>query len=335
MKTKAVVFESPREVSFREIEVPELGEGEVLVRTRYSLISNGTESSFLRGERIGGDTPSVPGQVLPFPQVPGYQRVGVVEAIGKSVRRFKIGDTVFATMTRVSGMAMDQGGHVLRGPVLESEAHLIPPGLEEVEASGLVLSQVGYNCGSGYEAEPGEAALVIGDGLVGLWTAETLAARNFVVLLAGRHRERMSRLGFSFPHEAVDQWNLSIPKKFLSERGLASFSAVVDTVGNNETVLGMLPLLKRGGTLVSAGFLGNAGAIDIQKLRNHEATLRTPSGWTAKRLEETLRFHQLGRLRLRPYLSHTLPAENAAKAYDMILNKRENFLGILLDWRHL
>lgn len=335
MKTKAVVFESPRAVSFREIDVPEMSDSEVLVRSHYSLISNGTESSFLRGERIGGDTPALPGQALPFPQVPGYQRVGVVEAVGASVRRFKIGDKVFVTMTNVYGMAVDKGGHVFRGPVLESETHLIPPGLDPIEASGLVLSQVGYNCGSGYEAEPGEAALVIGDGLVGLWTAETLAARNFSVLVAGRHRERMSRLGFSFPNEAADRWTPAVPKTFLSERGLASFAAVVDTVGNNESLLEMLPLMKRGGTLVSAGFLGKAGGIDIQKLRNYEATLRAPSGWTAKRLEETLRFHQLGRLRLAPYLTHRLRAENAADAYDMISNKRENFLGILLDWRHL
>ncbi len=53
MKAQAVVFTAPRQVEFMEIHCPDPGPEDVVVRLTHSWISNGTEGSFLRGERIG------------------------------------------------------------------------------------------------------------------------------------------------------------------------------------------------------------------------------------------------------------------------------------------
>ena len=82
MKLEAVVFESRGTVAFRRIEGPDPEPTDAVIRVTHSWISNGTEGSFLRGERIGGDTPWTPGAPYPFPIVAGYQKVGVVEWVG-------------------------------------------------------------------------------------------------------------------------------------------------------------------------------------------------------------------------------------------------------------
>src|SRR4051794_16397486 len=81
MKARAAVAVAPWKVEFLPVEVPEPGDEDVVVRVTHSWISNGTEGSFVRGERIGGDTPRKEADPLPFPHVPGYQKVGVVEAV--------------------------------------------------------------------------------------------------------------------------------------------------------------------------------------------------------------------------------------------------------------
>ncbi|MEE2752946.1 MAG: oxidoreductase, partial [Candidatus Latescibacterota bacterium] len=98
MKANAVVFTSRNTVSFQEVDCPEPGVDDVVVEVTHSWISNGTEGSFLRGERTAGDTPWVPGDPDPFPIVAGYQKVGKVTRVGVEVTDYAIGEIVFATM---------------------------------------------------------------------------------------------------------------------------------------------------------------------------------------------------------------------------------------------
>ena len=47
MKANAVVFTAPRVAEFREVDCPEPGPGDIVVRVTHSWISNGKEGSFL------------------------------------------------------------------------------------------------------------------------------------------------------------------------------------------------------------------------------------------------------------------------------------------------
>ena len=73
MRAKAIVFPNPLQAVIDEVEIPPLGEQDVLVEVEYSSISVGTERWCLTGRLV------VPGQPpLAFPHVPGYQAAGVV-----------------------------------------------------------------------------------------------------------------------------------------------------------------------------------------------------------------------------------------------------------------
>jgi len=104
MQAQGVVFTGPNRVSYQSIKCPDPGPSDVLVRITHSWISNGTEGSYLRGERSDGDTPYLPGDPLPFPVVAGYQKVGVVEHRGEKIDDLEVGETVFATIGLVEGM---------------------------------------------------------------------------------------------------------------------------------------------------------------------------------------------------------------------------------------
>jgi len=90
--TAAVVCTGPREVDVQRIGLPELGHTDVLVSTLASGVSTGTDRWAMQG-RFGW-------AVLEPPFVPGYQRAGVVEAIGVDVHTVTVGQQVVATNSR-------------------------------------------------------------------------------------------------------------------------------------------------------------------------------------------------------------------------------------------
>ncbi len=104
MRAHAVVAVAPGRVEYRTVTVPDPTPEDVVVRVQHSWISPGTERSMVLGERLGGETPRGAGDPLPFPHVPGYQKVGIVEWVGAAVYNVQVGETVFASVSKVDGM---------------------------------------------------------------------------------------------------------------------------------------------------------------------------------------------------------------------------------------
>ncbi len=57
MKAFGAVATAPWQVEYLPVEVPEPGAEDVVIRVTHSWISNGTEGSGVRGERLAGDPP--------------------------------------------------------------------------------------------------------------------------------------------------------------------------------------------------------------------------------------------------------------------------------------
>lgn len=332
MMAHAAVAVEPWRVEWREIGVPEPGPDDVVVRLTHSWISNGTEGSFVRGERIAGDTPRSETDPLPFPHVPGYQKVGVAEWVGGNVRHVAVGDMVFATVSRVNGMFYDHGGHVSPAVTNASQVWKLPEGVDPVAFSGLVLTQVGYNVGARPSVAPGDAAIVIGDGMVGHWSAQTLQHRGARVLMLGRHDERLGCLtagprDVTLNIAALPDWVERV--RVWAPEGL---QVIADTVGTVPTIEALFPLMRHDGHITSAGFYGHQGQIDIQMLRNREATLHAPAGWSKERMDATLELVGTGVLQTTPLITHRFAAAQASAAYELVLRRTEPVLGVVLDW---
>ena len=334
MESQAVVFTGPNTVKFQPIISPDPGPDDVVVDVHHSWISNGTEGSFLRGERLSGDVAWKPGDPAPFPRVAGYQKVGKVREVGSAVSRFKPGDWVFASMSRVTGTIENQfAGHVSPAVCSQGAVMLLPAGLDPVAYAGLVLTQVGFNCGSRSPVTPGSIAVVIGDGLVGQWAGQTLVQRGARVVMVGRHPDRLAR--FSRHGDTV------LAREDLGVAGVraavkAPVHILVETVGSADTLRAYLPLMARGGHIVIAGFFRPSGSINLQSalesFRNYEISFDLVSGATAARLEETLTWVAAGRLDTLGCITHRFPVERAAEAWERINAKREAVLGVVLDW---
>ncbi|MFH1572125.1 MAG: zinc-binding dehydrogenase [Gemmatimonadota bacterium] len=332
MQARAVVFTAPNQVEVRAVTCPDPGPGDAVVRVTHSWISNGTEGSFLRGERIAGDTAYRQGDPWPFPIVAGYQKIGVVEAVGAGIADLAVGETVFCAMGKVDDMFHPMGGQVSPSVSPRSQIWKLPAGVDPLAFAGLVLTQVGYNCGQRpHPCVIGDGAVVLGDGMVGHWAAQTLAWRGARVVLVGRHDDRLARFrtgpSAHTVNAAREDW-LARVRQLLP----GGVQVAVDTVGSVPALEQVMPLMRREGHLVSAGFYGTEDLLRLQPLRNWELAVDLVSGWTGPRMDQTLALIAGGTLQTLPLITHRFPVDQAPGAWDLIESKREPVLGVILDW---
>lgn len=331
MQSKAVVFTKKNQVEFLDVNCPEPGPEDLVIDVEHSWISNGTEGSFLRGERTAGDTAWRPGEPEPFPIVAGYQKTGKVTAVGSAVSGFSEGDRVFAVMSKLDGLFADYGGHVSPSVCHQSFVHKLPDGADAVACSGAVLTQVGYNCGTRPRLSPGQVAVVIGDGLVGQWAGQALKQRGARVIMTGRHEYRldMFRRG-DWGETVLVKEGVGVGE--VGEVLKDPVDVLVDTVGDIGFYDEWLPSIQHGGTIVSAGFYGTADLLPIQRYRFKEVSFDLVAGITRERVDETLRWICDRRLDTLGLITHRFPAAEASKAWSLIANKSEPVLGVVLDW---
>ena len=331
MQSDAVVFTAPNTVEFTKITCPDPGPGDVVVRITHSWISNGTEGSYLRGERIAGDTPYREGDPWPFPVVAGYQKIGVVEWTGADVTDLDIGETVFATISQVSDMFETFGGQVSPSVCPRDQVWKLPEGVDPLAFAGMVLAQVGYNGGARPTINIGDGAVVIVDGMVGQWTAQTLAWRGAEVVLVGRHNDRLEKFARQPYRHIVNEKNTDW-KAAVRELLPQGIKAGVDTIGSIPIMEDLMGVLDRFGHLVSAGFYGTADRMPLQPPRYGELSIDLVSGWTRARMDDTLRLIAAGHLEMLPLITHRFPVAQAADAWKLIEEKTEPVLGVILDW---
>ncbi|HEY9379172.1 MAG TPA: hypothetical protein VIQ02_19000, partial [Jiangellaceae bacterium] len=163
MDARAVFFTEPREVEVRPVELPELGDGHVLVRTTYSGISAGTELLAYRGEidpEVALDeTIGALGGMFRYPFQYGYSCIGRVE---RGAGALAEGDLVFALHPHQDRFVVAADDVVALGDTDERTATLLP------------LVETALQLSRDAEVSAGDLVVVVGLGVVGTLTAALL-----------------------------------------------------------------------------------------------------------------------------------------------------------------
>jgi len=183
------------ETILEEVPSPQVGKGQLLIRTSKSLVSLGTEKMLvefgksnliqkakqqpekvqmvLNKIKTEGLVPTVEavfnklGQPLPL----GYCNVGQVIGIGQDVIGFQIGDRVASN-----------GPHAEVVCVPQNLCALIPDNVTDEEATFTVIGSIGLQGVRLLSPDIGETVVVTGMGLIGLITAQLLIANGCTVI---------------------------------------------------------------------------------------------------------------------------------------------------------
>jgi 2-desacetyl-2-hydroxyethyl bacteriochlorophyllide A dehydrogenase len=188
MKTQAVLFSAPGVVETCTVDVPDLGPRQIMTETLVSTISPGTEIRMLAGHY---------GAAGKFPYVPGYNAISRIVEVGSEAREWRVGDLVSTINPQAfPGITCLYGGHSkIQVHALDIDQRPIPlPEIADPTLYALVeIGAISLRGVLAADPKPGESAVVIGQGLIGLLSAAWLISRGCRVSVADLSPERLAR----------------------------------------------------------------------------------------------------------------------------------------------
>ncbi len=160
---KRIVFPEKGRVELQEFDLPDVGPADIQVRTLYSLMSIGTETTILHQKYAPGTHYD---RIFSFPQLKtGVQAIAEVESIGAEVQDFQDGDKIY--------MRMAHGSHQVMPEALCSP---VPDGIDLRSACWCGLAKTAYRAAWAGRFESGGSVLIIGAGPVGQMTIRWASA---------------------------------------------------------------------------------------------------------------------------------------------------------------
>jgi threonine dehydrogenase-like Zn-dependent dehydrogenase len=327
VKNYFVEFTERNVVKFQSSEKsPTAGAGQVLLRTRYSVISPGTELARLHGTIM----PSRSGKEAPYPTYSGSVVVGeVVESTAPDL--VKPGERLIASRPHVLF-------HAITLADTASWARL-PEGLSDQHAALGMFAKIGLTAPLCVEVRFGYRVLILGQGLIGYCAAQWFNLTPAVEVVAADLLD--ARLQFARAR-GVD----ARPSAEVAELARKQpFDIVVEATGSPSVVLEAFDCVREGGAVVLLGTpRGKLADFDVTNLiHRHPAVVYGAHGTThglnmvgapglalTNSLALSLDYIARGRVRVDGLVGAEFPASEAPQAYAAV--ERRDFYTVGLDW---
>lgn len=185
---KAIVFEAPGEITVSEFELGPCGDEDIIVRTLYTMVSTGTELRVLAGHYGASEN---------YPLVPGYAVIGEVTTVGAKAKGFRVGDLVSGRNPRpLPGIKSQWGGQAsqhIYATKGEDRPVLLPHGAKPLDYVITEVSSISLRGVTAAHPKPGETAIVLGQGVIGAFSAAWLHARGCRVIVTDFEQGRLDR----------------------------------------------------------------------------------------------------------------------------------------------
>lgn len=326
MKAQAIVFPSPRRVEIQSHALPELSNNELLIRTLYSGISQGTEIWALTGQR----------QEITFPTVPGYQSVGIIEEVGAQVSNFQTGQKVMFATSRLPEQYPPtwMGAHVSHALVPaegERAPLVVPEGCDLVAASLSALPAVSLRGIRMLNINIGDLVVVTGQGLIGQGSAQLARLSGATVLVSdvGSRRLELSQQVGADMAVNVKDGDLAEVVRSIKPAGA---DVVIETTGRADQFVSCIDLLRPLGQLLLQGWYPQPISFDFHATHLKRPTIAITCGFDASETMECLHLMRWGKLRYRELVTHLVPVKDAPAIYDRLLSNAPDMLGVVFDW---
>lgn len=335
MQVQRIMVTGVRKVALEAVDlvVEGLGPTEVVLETRVSLLSGGTEGAWFQGQQIPGRPP------LEWPRPTGYAVVGEVIVAGDE-SGFVVGQTAYTMSPHASHHRLDTAQQMVLP---------VPDGLSAATAVFARLVAVPLVSVRTARARIGDRAAVVGLGLVGNLGAQVLQAAGLVttgVDLVAARRALAERCGIATTVDPALAGAIQpVHRLVLEASGTArgALTAVELTQLGGEVSLVGTPWVPDP-TLPASPFL--------EAIHTRYITIRSGWEWQLPRTaiaDQAGAIHQpgsvpdghriafellqQGRVQVDTLLTDRVDPRNCQAAYERAVDRKSEALGIIFEWR--
>ncbi|KIW79771.1 chlorophyll synthesis pathway protein BchC [Fonsecaea pedrosoi CBS 271.37] len=357
---QAMVLYGAQDLRLETVDTPAPGANEVQIRPRATGIC-GTDIHYYEHGRNGN-------YVVRNPLVLGHEAAGEVVAVGKDVTSIAVGDRVAIEPQRPCGGCKQCKGGIynlcpnlrftgsatadppVQGSLQQvynhpaSFVHRLPESLTFTEGALIEPLSVAMHAGRRAGLEAGQSVLIMGAGAIGLLCAS-------VARLSGASRVCMvdvdqSRLDYAKSHKLADhvelmprgQWqDLSKAEIFartaqhlLAQPGFRLADRVFECTGVETCVNVGIHCTAPGGKVVLVGMGSPLQSIDVGAAAKREVDLL--GLWRyANTFETAIELLASGRLDVKSLATHRFDLHEAAKAFDLVLQKPQGLIKCVIS----
>jgi L-iditol 2-dehydrogenase len=337
---RVAMYYSNRDVRLEEMSVPELGPGELLVRTRASGICGSDLMEWYRIKKA--------------PLVLGHEIAGEVVKVGEGVASFQVGDRVFSSHHVPCGKCRYcLAGHQSVCELLRT-THFDPGGFAEfirvpkinVELGTLKLPEtMSFDEGSFIEplacvvraqrfarVGAGQTVLVIGSGISGLLHIQLARVRGAERIIATDISGYRLRAAAQFGADATIDGREDVPARLCDLNGGRLADVAIVCTGAMPAIQQAIKSVDRGGVLLffAPTAAGVEVAIPLFDYWRDEISVITSYAASGEDLKESLALIGDRKVRVAAMVTHRLPLAQAALGFELAANAHEA-IKVILD----
>ncbi len=313
---QAVVFADAGRLDFRDVTLREPDADEVVVATRYSSISAGTERLLFNGK-----LPPIPH--LRYPLIPGYEAAGIVTHVGSNVTDVRAGDEVFVGGSMCfTDVAAAFGGQASQ--LIKKAAQVVPlHGIPLAHAPLLALAATSLHGVRRLGDVAGKRVAVVGMGAIGQFAARFIAALEPAALF--EVDTNAARLGHIAGATSVDASQTT-----LAAVAGAPLDCVIEATGKSEMIAVCAKALKPGGSIALLSYY-DVLTTPFMDVFVKEATLLVAREWTHGDLLAARDLIAGGSVSIADLAQHAYPIASYEAAYKTAFEDGST-LKVILNW---
>lgn len=320
--------------------VPTFGDDEVLIKVKMASICNLTDTHTITGDHpphnlwADGYFHNPPDA---FPAPIGHEGAGEIVAVGKNVKSLKPGDRV--SSVHISAMMAE---YAVSPPNVLAKLH---DNISWEEAAPIELLNCVYSLVES-SVRLGDRVAILGQGSSGLIATQLSrlrGAREIIVFEPEAHKRELAlKTGATHAFDPRENDPVDTVMELTHGEGV---DAVLECVGIPETITPTTRMITKMNTRLSGsrggGTIGLFGAsralasFDFMELHFKGGRVHTcggsPYGYSEFSLQRSVDLVASGLFQMKPLLSHRFPLDKTGEAFDLLMNKREPAIKVLID----
>jgi len=342
-KMKAALLYKPYDLRIEEMDIPEIGPNEVLLRIRAVGIC-GSDVHFYRTGRCGSF-------VVKEPLVLGHEASGEVVEVGENVTNVKKGDRVaiepgfpcgfcfycksgkynLCPNVKFYGAPPIHGAFREYAPAHAAFVYKLPENLSFEEGALIEPLAVGMQGVRRCQLEDGSIVAILGCGPVGLLTLQAAKASGAGYAIAtdllDYRLELAEKLGADVTINAGKE---DVVKKVMEVTDGRGVDVVFEVSGSEKAFRDALRIVRPGGSIVQIGiFEKEEISFDPALIVDKELTIYGVFRY-ANAYEPAIRLVSSGKIKLRPLITHTFPLDEIVRAFEVVIKKEGNPIKVIV-----
>ena len=326
---KALVLERKGELSLRDFDLPQtLGPHDVKIAIKTVGVC-GSDVHYYTHGKIGHF-------VVNEPMVLGHEAAGDVVAVGSEVTNLKVGDRVCmepgipdpnSKASKLGIYNVDPAVRFWATPPIHgcltpevvhpaAYTYKLPDNVSYAEGAMVEPFAIGMQSALRAKIKPGDIAVVIGSGTIGMVTAlAALAGGCARAIVADLAQAKLDIIGAYPAVETINIKDQNLIEEVMKRTDGWGADVVFECSGAPQAILDLPKIVAPGGTIVLVGMPVDPAPMDIVGLQAREARIETVFRY-ANVYDRAVNLIASGKVDLKPLISATMPFDEAISAFD-------------------